>query len=109
MKRVFSSESAALAWHIHNMLQHHDIATQVRNDRLYSVAGEVPVHECMAEVWVENALDEKTAERLIRQQLSDDEIPSPSWDCPRCGELNTGEFAACWNCELLIDAIDPGQ
>ncbi|MEE3301128.1 MAG: DUF2007 domain-containing protein [Pseudomonadota bacterium] len=44
MKLVYTADNVAMAWHVRNLLEQHDIAAIVRNDKLYSVAGEMPVH-----------------------------------------------------------------
>ena len=43
MKLVYTADNVAMAWHVRNLLEQHDIAAIVRNDKLYSVAGEMPV------------------------------------------------------------------
>jgi len=99
MKRVYSDNNVAMVWHVRNMLQAQDIDVEVRNDRLYTVAGEVPVTECMAEVWVVNTLCYRLAERLIAEMTTDSGESLPDWQCPACGEHNAGSFALCWQCQ----------
>ena len=99
MKRVYSDNNVAMVWHVRNMLEAQDIDVEVRNDRLYTVAGEVPVTECMAEVWVVNPLCYRLAEQLIGEMKSGSEDLLPDWHCKACGELNGGSFAVCWNCQ----------
>lgn len=105
MKRVYSSDSAAMAWHMRNFLQQYDIQAEVRNTNLYSVAGEVPITECQAEVWVPE-LYFRRAEQLIRelQQVNPEDLPG--WQCPSCGEENLGTFELCWNC---LSAREPAS
>jgi len=99
MKRVYSDNNVAMVWHVRNMLQAQDIDVEVRNDRLYTVAGEVPITECMAEVWVKNPLFYRLAEQLISEMKSGPEETLPDWQCASCGENNAGCFAVCWNCQ----------
>lgn len=103
MKRVFTSESATMAWHMRNVLEQHEIAAVVKNDQLYSVAGEVPFVECMAEVWVKQNLDFQRAERIIKELESAAEISGPDWICVNCGEDNISNYAICWSCETSHD------
>ena len=50
MKKVYTADSpAAIAWHFRNVLEQHGIASLVKNDLLYSVGGEVPIHECFCQ------------------------------------------------------------
>lgn len=103
MKRVYTSESAAMAWHMCNVLQQQEISAVVKNDKLYSVAGEVPFIECMTEVWVVKDLDFQRAERIIRELETQPDVPGPDWICRKCGEDNTYSYAICWSCESSHD------
>lgn len=104
MKRVYRSESAAMAWHIRNVLQQHQVDAVVKNDRLYSVAGEVPFIECLAEVWVKQSLDAQRATRIIQELESGiGDSDAADWHCGHCGEDNLGTYAVCWNCEQSHD------
>lgn len=98
MKKVYSHNNVALAWHVRNVLEQQGISVQMRNDKLYSVVGELPVTECAAEVWVKHPLNYRLAEQLIVELESGVGDESPDWKCPDCGELNEGVFALCWNC-----------
>lgn len=99
MKRIYSNNNVALAWHVRNMLEQHDIPVQMKNDKLYSIAGELPVTECMAEVWVKNPLHYRLAEKLVEELESGSSEEFQDWHCPDCGELVEGTFALCWNCQ----------
>lgn len=103
MKRVYSTESVPLAWHMRNVLEQHHIETIIKNDRLYSIAGEMPITECMVEVWVRHDLDFRHAENIIRDIEGKNEIEGDDWQCDRCGEANMGNFAVCWNCQHSHD------
>lgn len=99
MKRVYTTESLPMVWHMRNVLEQHDIETVIRNDKLFSVAGEVPVTECLPEIWVKNMLDFERAERLINELENSPEILGEDWDCGTCGESNGSNFHVCWNCQ----------
>ena len=98
MKRVYTADSIAMAWHIRNVLEQHDIASTVRNDKLYSVAGELPVTECLPEVWVSHNADAERAEQIVHD-LNFNEEELPDWKCTACSEDNAGNFTICWNCQ----------
>lgn len=108
MKRIYSNQNAALAWHIHNLLQQQGVDTEIRNDKLYSVAGELPPAECMAEVWVRNPLHYDRAERLVREaeNLDEQDVDAEDWTCRHCGETNAGNFDICWNCQSSYSEAD---
>lgn len=98
MKKFYSNDNVAMVWHVKNMLEQQGIDVLVKNDKLYSIAGEVPVTECMPEVWVKNALHYQYAEQLIAEMESSEQEPSPAWLCTSCGEMIEGNFGVCWNC-----------
>lgn len=104
MKRVYSTDSVPMAWHIRNSLQQHDIEAEVRNANLYSVAGEIPLTECQAEVWVQRLYSQR-AERLIlefaQEASAENWEGGPVWECACCGEENFHNFIQCWNCQHL--------
>lgn len=105
MRKVYSHENLSMAWHVRNVLEQHDIDCLVKNDRLYSVAGELPIHECQAEVWIRNPLYFRRAEEIIRAMENELEEPGEDWQCPHCGESNLGNYAACWSCAALPDCV----
>lgn len=99
MKRVYATDSVPMAWHMANVLEQHGIHALVKNEQLYSVAGEVPINECMPEVWVKNNLDSVRAQQIIQELESPQIIQEASWRCNGCGEENAGSFDLCWNCQ----------
>ncbi len=92
-----------MAWHVRNVLEQHDIVAEVRNANLYSVAGEIPITECQAEVWVP-VLFEKRAAQLITELDQDTVEEGPDWKCRNCQEDNLAHFAHCWNCLAACDS-----
>ncbi len=51
-RRVYIGDTPAEAWHIHNVLDQHGIASELRNETLFGATGEIPVLESLPEVWV---------------------------------------------------------
>lgn len=98
MKRVYTTDNVAMAWHIRNVLEQHGIQATVRNEKLYSIAGEMPITECMPEVWV-GKLDFSRAERIIREVEIAAPVEGPDWICQDCGESVGASFDICWNCQ----------
>lgn len=97
MKKLTSSESLITINHFKNVLASEGIASQIKNEHLGSIVGEMPFVEVWPELWVVNDLDYDRAKQLIDAAISD-ESPQRSWTCSKCGEENEGQFAACWNC-----------
>ena len=81
------------------MLDQQGIEAETRNDSLYSAAGELPVNECMGEVWVINALNYQTAERMVSEMEFASPTECEAWVCHVCHEEVDGSFAVCWNCQ----------
>lgn len=105
MKRVYSSDTVALAWHIRNLLEQYNIQAIVKNEQLYSVAGEVPLTECMPEVWVEDFAFSR-AEKIIRDVENSTEPEGHDWICKNCKESNGASFGLCWNCQTSVSPDD---
>ncbi len=99
MKRVYTADNRALAWHIKNILESNTVAAEVRNDTLHSAQGGVPVNECNPEVWVVHDSDAETARQLIAEQVESALEDETQWQCVTCGEPNFGQFDLCWNCQ----------
>jgi len=100
MKRVFTADNRALAWHVKNILESNSVEAQVRNDTLHSAQGGIPLTECNPEVWVTNPGDEQVALQIIEEQLNASQAEqAPEWKCTNCGEQNFGQFEICWNCQ----------
>ena len=98
MKKVYTADSIAIAWHFRNVLEQHGIDAVVKNDRLYSVGGEIPINECLPEVWVKQSFNAKYAESIIRLIENHDLEGDSEWLCEVCGESNFASFDICWNC-----------
>jgi len=99
MKRVYTADNRALAWHMKNVLESNTVEAEVRNDTLHSAQGGVPVTECNPEVWVVNDSDEETALGIVAEQLKVESSEADQWQCDNCGEANFGQFELCWNCQ----------
>jgi len=101
MKKLTSADSLITINHYRNLLQSEGIQSQIRNEHLGSIMGEMPFVETWPELWVINDLDFDRATQLLN--AVDTESPSASWKCKKCGEENEGQFAACWKCNSPVD------
>lgn len=106
MKRVYTADSVAMAWHVKNILEFHDIDATVKNEGLMTIAGEVPFVECLPEVWVLNDLCSPLAEKLIKEIEDEPAVEGADWNCRDCKESNLASYAICWNCQSSIDEED---
>ena len=102
MKKLTSSDSIITINHYKNVLKSEGIASEIRNEHLSTIFGEVPFMEIWPELWVKNDLDFDRAQQLI-ELVTSDESSGESWRCRKCGEDNEGQFSACWNCSTASD------
>ena len=101
MKKLTSATTVVEIRHYMNLLAAEGIPTEIRNEHLGSIMGEMPFPEVWPQLWVVNDLDYDRAKQLIEGSL-EDETPAASWRCGRCGENNEGQFAACWSCGAAV-------
>ena len=101
MKKLTSADSPITINHYKNLLAAEGIPTEIRNEHLGSIMGEMPFVETWPEIWVLNDLDFDRATQLITSV--DSESPSAPRRCKKCGEENEGQFAACWKCSASAD------
>lgn len=73
----------------------------LKNENLLSVAGEVPVTECLPEVWLINEEDLVRAQAILAEISSSAEGEAKDWLCEGCGETNGANFGSCWNCSSM--------
>ena len=100
MKMVFTSEDIVYLHHLKNILEAKDIECMIKNDRLASISGEIPMGVCWPELWVINSIHENWAKELIAESKnkSDDR---ENWICENCGEEHSSRFTDCWNCQNI--------
>ena len=101
MKKLTSADSLITINHFRNLLTSEGIPTEIRNEHLGSIMGEMPFVETWPELWVINDLDYDRATELIT--AVGEESPTAPWRCKRCGEENEGQFAACWKCSSAAE------
>ncbi|MCP5090153.1 MAG: DUF2007 domain-containing protein, partial [Gammaproteobacteria bacterium] len=65
MKKLTSADSLITINHFKNLLAAEGIPTQIRNEYLGSIMGEMPFVETWPELWVVNDLDFDRATELI--------------------------------------------
>lgn len=103
MKRVYTAESVVQVTHVRNLLAAEGIASELRNERLGGVVGDIPFLETWPELWV-GELDFDRAQELIEQELHGPGLAEPPWNCATCGEQIEGQFTECWNCGAVRPA-----
>jgi len=101
MKKLTSAETIVTITHYKNLLASEGVPTEIRNQHLGGVMGEIPVFETWPQLWVIDDRDFDRATQLIKS--ADAEPSGTPWRCGKCGEENEGQFAACWNCGATAD------
>ncbi|MDJ0759539.1 MAG: DUF2007 domain-containing protein [Woeseiaceae bacterium] len=97
MKKLTTADSLILINHYKNVLDSEGIPSEVRNQHVMSILGEMPFADTWPELWVKNDMDYDRAKQLIDDSIAD-ESPASGWRCKACGEDNERQFAVCWNC-----------
>ena len=96
MKKVFTADNLVTVAHYRNVLESHGIATEIRNQNLGGVLGEVPFTEVWPQLWVK-PLDAQRALELIEAARTEP-VEGEPWRCASCNADNEAQFAACWQC-----------
>ncbi len=100
MKMVFTSEDIIYLHHLKNILEAKDIECVIKNDRLASISGEIPMGVCWPELWVVDAMHEMWAKQLITESKNKC-AEEDNWTCENCGEEHSARFSDCWNCQNI--------
>jgi len=98
LKQVFTSEDRIYLYHLKNILKAQGIECVVKNDRLSSLAGEIPVTTVWPELWVTDSMQTILAEEIIAEARKPS-IEEGKWVCKHCGEEHSVRFTDCWNCQ----------
>ena len=100
MKRLhrFSILERPLAALLRQRLQQEGIACLLRNEDLFTALGEIPLLECLPELWVMDEEVYPRAKLLVEGWLRQAEAVLTPWACAGCGERLEGQFDACWKC-----------
>jgi rubredoxin len=97
MKKLTSAPTVITIHHYKNLLAAEGIPSVIRNEHFGSILGEMPFTDTWPQLWVVNDLHYDRAQQLI-SGAAFEESPADDWRCPKCGETNEGQFAACWRC-----------
>ncbi|OGA16416.1 MAG: hypothetical protein A3G25_04195 [Betaproteobacteria bacterium RIFCSPLOWO2_12_FULL_63_13] len=98
MKAFYVSLNAHEIHHLKNLLESAGIRCRLRNERLSTLAGEVPFTECSIQLVLENDADRRLASSILREMTAHRPAASGTWICANCGERLEVQFTACWNC-----------
>ncbi len=100
MKLVHTTEDRIYLYHLKNILEAQDIQCIIKNERLSSIAGEIPMVNVWPELWVKDAMKEKWAKEIIAE-FEKSVVEGENWTCENCGEEHGAQFKDCWNCQSI--------
>ena len=100
LKQVHTSEDRIYLYHLKNILEAQGIDCEIKNDRLSSLAGEIPMLTVWPELWVKDAMKEKWAKEIIHD-YENNKNQGDNWTCENCGEEHGAQFKDCWNCQSI--------
>lgn len=103
MELIHTTEDIVYLYHLKNLLETAGIESLIKNDRLLTVSGEIPMTNCWPELWIIDdtklALSKKIFHELQAAGIDSDE--NEIWVCDKCGETHSKQFSDCWNCHSI--------
>jgi hypothetical protein len=101
MPRLVQAPNLVMATLWVDWLKAEGIGASVQRELLGGAAGELPLDQCLPEVWIEDGdLEAKALELLYLLRHA----PQQRWYCS-CGELVEGGFQQCWCCGAMMSVI----
>ncbi|CAN5803148.1 DUF2007 domain-containing protein [soil metagenome] len=98
MRRLAQAPNLAIATLWVHALREDGIGATVQREYLGAAAGQLPPDQCLPEIWIDDAAQFETAERLLHELKN---RPQRRWMC-ECGELIEGGFEQCWHCGRMM-------
>ena len=104
MKRVYSDQNLAYVNLFRSWLSSHGIDSQIRNEHVSSVMGEIPFFLVSPECWVAED-DYERAKSLLTEFLEPATTRQQGEErqCLICCETSPTNFAICWNCQNPLE------
>jgi len=100
MRRVHIAPTLLDAQLVSDTLSDLGIPNRILNVHAAGALGDLPFLQAQPEVWIEDdAQTERAREALLHMQAVSISDGAP---CPRCGEINPGNFLSCWNCGGML-------
>jgi hypothetical protein len=96
MVKIYSSQNGVEVHNLKNVLEAQGIDCEIRGENLTAGLGELPVFDCLTELWVVDDSMVDDAKLVLSRSTR---MASEPWNCPKCGESVEAEFGQCWNCQ----------
>ncbi|MEE9327832.1 MAG: DUF2007 domain-containing protein [Cocleimonas sp.] len=100
MKLVHTAEDRVYLYHLKNILETQGIESIIKNDRLSSLAGEIPMVSVWPELWVTDPMKVAWAKEII-EETKNSAPSNKTWVCKNCNEEHSTQFTECWNCQSI--------
>lgn len=100
MERFYSDYNQIKLRQVKEMLDDAGVPCFIKNEFIQGASGEIPPHEALPEIWLNDGSWASKANKLLKQ-LEDDlaNMDDVEWVCTSCNETNEGQFMLCWQCQ----------
>lgn len=92
--RVYQAANSLEAHSLKGMLESEQIEVTLSGESLSAGAGELPMDVVQVSLWVPDTQVARARARLKAYEAAE----VVEWQCPACGEWNSGRFEICWQC-----------
>ncbi len=100
MKEIFRHHDITRVNYCRELLEAAGIPTMLRNEHLVHGVIEIPIPEFYPNLCVMKDADYERGWKILNEDAkASEKDPGPDLACPHCGEMNPGNFAACYSCE----------
>lgn len=97
MKLLYTHPNRILVENARNIVENAGITTQLQNEYAGGGIGELAPIDAWVELWVTRERDYEKAKTVLESTFAAGQ--ELDWDCPQCGEENSGAFEVCWQCQ----------
>ncbi|WP_321283755.1 putative signal transducing protein [uncultured Vibrio sp.] len=103
--KIFIAKNPAEAHIVCELLKTEQIFCEVRGEGIFGLKGELPFgDDTDPYVWLLNPEQKMRALAIIEAyQKQTQPNTYQDWKCPKCSEINEGQFGACWRCGHHIE------
>ena len=103
MELIHTTEDTVYLYHLKNILETAGVESLIKNDRLLTISGEIPMTNCWPELWIVDDTKLSLSMKIFHEvQTNGIEIDEHEvWVCDRCGETHSKQFSDCWNCHSI--------
>ena len=102
--RIYSAPVLAQVPQMKHLLEMRGIECLIQGQYRSGAGAGLGPAEAWPELWVVDPSDVEEARRIVDEALQPAAAKQTDWTCPRCSEVNEGQFGACWSCGTSIPA-----